>query len=249
MRPTVDAVAPGAYPLAGSRVGRFRWVICALLFFITTINYMDRQIIGVLKPVLAAGPALERDRLRQHRLLLPARLRRRLCRDGPAHGPGRGPGRPHRRRHHLEPRRGRPRLGALGVRLRARPLPARHRRGRQLPGGDQDGQQLVPGQGTGLRDRHLQRREQRRCAADAAARALDRHHLGLARRLLRHRADRLHLAGLLAALLSQRRRRIRGYRATSWPTSAATRTFRPRRSPGCSSSATAGPGRSSSAPS
>src|SRR4051812_35662608 len=30
----------------------FRWVICALLFFATTINYMDRQIIGVLKPVM-----------------------------------------------------------------------------------------------------------------------------------------------------------------------------------------------------
>src|SRR5439155_12188119 len=30
----------------------FRWVICGLLFFATTINYMDRQIIGVLKPTL-----------------------------------------------------------------------------------------------------------------------------------------------------------------------------------------------------
>jgi ACS family hexuronate transporter-like MFS transporter len=30
----------------------FRWGICALLFFATTINYMDRQIIGVLKPVM-----------------------------------------------------------------------------------------------------------------------------------------------------------------------------------------------------
>lgn len=30
----------------------YRWGICALLFFATTINYMDRQIIGVLKPVL-----------------------------------------------------------------------------------------------------------------------------------------------------------------------------------------------------
>src|SRR2546421_6262085 len=30
----------------------FRWVICALLFFATTINYMDRQIMGVFKPVM-----------------------------------------------------------------------------------------------------------------------------------------------------------------------------------------------------
>jgi len=34
--------------------GYFRWVICALLFAITAINYMDRQIIGLLKPELEA---------------------------------------------------------------------------------------------------------------------------------------------------------------------------------------------------
>lgn len=32
--------------------GHFRWAICALLFFATTINYIDRQVIGVLKPAL-----------------------------------------------------------------------------------------------------------------------------------------------------------------------------------------------------
>jgi MFS transporter, ACS family, hexuronate transporter len=32
--------------------GNVRWVICALLFFATTINYIDRQIIGILKPTL-----------------------------------------------------------------------------------------------------------------------------------------------------------------------------------------------------
>lgn len=35
-----------------SRVGRFRWTICALLFAATTINYMDRQILGLLAPTL-----------------------------------------------------------------------------------------------------------------------------------------------------------------------------------------------------
>lgn len=30
------------------RVGRYRWVICALLFFATTINYIDRQVLGIL---------------------------------------------------------------------------------------------------------------------------------------------------------------------------------------------------------
>jgi len=33
--------------------GRFRWVICTLLFLATTINYLDRQILGLLKPDLS----------------------------------------------------------------------------------------------------------------------------------------------------------------------------------------------------
>lgn len=32
--------------------GHTRWLICALLFFATTINYMDRQVIGILAPEL-----------------------------------------------------------------------------------------------------------------------------------------------------------------------------------------------------
>jgi ACS family hexuronate transporter-like MFS transporter len=35
-----------------SRVGHYRWVICALLFFATTINYMDRAVLGILAPTL-----------------------------------------------------------------------------------------------------------------------------------------------------------------------------------------------------
>ncbi len=34
------------------RVGRYRWKICALLFFAATVNYVDRQVIGFLKPTL-----------------------------------------------------------------------------------------------------------------------------------------------------------------------------------------------------
>jgi ACS family hexuronate transporter-like MFS transporter len=36
------------------RAGRYRWVIVALLFAATAINYVDRQMIGVLKPTLSA---------------------------------------------------------------------------------------------------------------------------------------------------------------------------------------------------
>ena len=32
--------------------GRYRWVVCGLLFFATTVNYMDRQILSLLKPIL-----------------------------------------------------------------------------------------------------------------------------------------------------------------------------------------------------
>src|SRR5271169_6442340 len=41
--------APGAVPL---KSGRYRWVICSLLFFATTINYIDRQVLGILAPLL-----------------------------------------------------------------------------------------------------------------------------------------------------------------------------------------------------
>jgi ACS family hexuronate transporter-like MFS transporter len=33
-------------------IGNWRWKICALLFFATTINYMDRQVLGLLAPTL-----------------------------------------------------------------------------------------------------------------------------------------------------------------------------------------------------
>ncbi|HEX7286104.1 MAG TPA: MFS transporter [Candidatus Angelobacter sp.] len=34
------------------RVGHYRWTICALLFFGTTMNYVDRQVLGLLAPEL-----------------------------------------------------------------------------------------------------------------------------------------------------------------------------------------------------
>jgi ACS family hexuronate transporter-like MFS transporter len=33
-------------------VGRFRWIVCGLLFFATTVNYIDRQVFGILGPEL-----------------------------------------------------------------------------------------------------------------------------------------------------------------------------------------------------
>lgn len=33
-------------------IGSYRWTICSLLFFATTINYLDRQVLSLLKPTL-----------------------------------------------------------------------------------------------------------------------------------------------------------------------------------------------------
>src|SRR5215210_5983938 len=44
-----EGEAAGAGP---ANVGRVRWVIVALLFAATAINYVDRQMIGLLKPTL-----------------------------------------------------------------------------------------------------------------------------------------------------------------------------------------------------
>ncbi len=42
-----------ASPAVGAApASRFRWVICGLLFYATTLNYMDRQVLGLLKPTL-----------------------------------------------------------------------------------------------------------------------------------------------------------------------------------------------------
>src|SRR5436190_4137836 len=45
--PTQPATAP-----VSARAGYFRWTICGLLFLAATINYVDRQVIGLLKPTL-----------------------------------------------------------------------------------------------------------------------------------------------------------------------------------------------------
>ena len=41
----------------GARLGRVRWTICAMLFVATSINYMDRQVLSLLKPTLMQSVA------------------------------------------------------------------------------------------------------------------------------------------------------------------------------------------------
>ncbi|HEX7982515.1 MAG TPA: MFS transporter [Duganella sp.] len=39
--------------VVGQTVGKYRWTICALLFFATTVNYLDRQVLSLLAPDLS----------------------------------------------------------------------------------------------------------------------------------------------------------------------------------------------------
>ena len=49
---TIPARPRPADPGTTGRIGGYRWVICGLLFLAATINYIDRQVIGLLKPTL-----------------------------------------------------------------------------------------------------------------------------------------------------------------------------------------------------
>ncbi len=55
---TESALRPQDTPVAAtpqvSRFTRYRWLICALLFIAIGINYIDRHMIGILKPTLQA---------------------------------------------------------------------------------------------------------------------------------------------------------------------------------------------------
>ncbi len=48
----------------GKSIGNYRWTICALVFFATTINYLDRQVISLLKPYLESAGLFGDDPMR-----------------------------------------------------------------------------------------------------------------------------------------------------------------------------------------
>lgn len=54
MSVTTESLTPQKNDFAMQRIGKYRWTIVTLLFFATTINYLDRQVIGLLKDYLAA---------------------------------------------------------------------------------------------------------------------------------------------------------------------------------------------------
>jgi ACS family hexuronate transporter-like MFS transporter len=52
-----EATLSGAGISPVVKIGNVRWTICAMLFAATTINYMDRQVLGLLKPTLMHSAA------------------------------------------------------------------------------------------------------------------------------------------------------------------------------------------------
>jgi ACS family hexuronate transporter-like MFS transporter len=52
---TVNPIAntTGTCPTGSDSGGNYRWIICALLFFATTVNYLDRQVLSLLAPSLS----------------------------------------------------------------------------------------------------------------------------------------------------------------------------------------------------
>ena len=178
--------------IALSALGHYRWVICALLFFATTVNYIDRQVIGILKPTLQKEFGWSEidyaDIVFAFQLAYAMRSRAGRTPDGLAGhprtaSPSRSSSGAWRRWRTPRRRFGpyvAPMLGTFGSRVprhrsrdSCRPLRARSRRGRQFPGVHQDGGGVVPEEGTRARDGHLQLGHQRRGAAHAAGRALD----------------------------------------------------------------------------
>ena len=47
------------------KVGKYRWTICALVFFATTINYLDRNVLGLLKVTLSNAGIFGPDKANQ----------------------------------------------------------------------------------------------------------------------------------------------------------------------------------------
>ncbi len=209
------------------RVGHYRWVICALLFFAATINYIDRQVIGILKPTLQTEIGWTEIQYSWIVFWFQAAYAVGLLVVGG-----------------LMDRFGTRKgfsvaivfwsVAAMGHAL-ARSVAgfsvARFAlgsgRGGQLPGGDQDGGRVVPEEGARARHRHLQLGDERRRAGDAARRAVDHARLRLAVGVHHHGPRRLRLARLLARALPPTRKSTRDCRRRSWPTSRATRRTSP----------------------
>ena len=41
--------------MTNNTIGKYIWTICSLVFFATTVNYLDRAVISLLKPYIATA--------------------------------------------------------------------------------------------------------------------------------------------------------------------------------------------------
>ncbi|MSU58583.1 MAG: MFS transporter [Pedosphaera sp.] len=57
--------ATASFAAVNEAIGHHRWTICALVFAATTINYLDRNVLGLLKPVLSAAGVFGTDKANQ----------------------------------------------------------------------------------------------------------------------------------------------------------------------------------------
>lgn len=62
MEQQATSVSAAASTTPGT-IKHLRWYVCALLFFAATINYIDRQVIGILKPTLVAEFGWQDERI------------------------------------------------------------------------------------------------------------------------------------------------------------------------------------------
>jgi hypothetical protein len=149
-------------------IGRYRWTICGLVFAATTINCLDRQVLGLLKQTLSDDGAFGTDKASQALnysrvvmsfqfacaigMLLAGRIidavgaKKRLCLFA----------------HRLE-------FGSHGSCLRPPHLELRflarrawHHRGRQFSGRQQNHRRVISQKGARLRNRSIQLRRERR---------------------------------------------------------------------------------------
>jgi ACS family hexuronate transporter-like MFS transporter len=54
-----------SFSSANEQIGRHRWTICALIFAATTVNYLDRNVLGLLAPVLSGTGVFGADKADQ----------------------------------------------------------------------------------------------------------------------------------------------------------------------------------------
>ena len=235
--------------------GRYRWVICALLFVATTINYIDRQVIGLLKPDLQQQFAWTRARLRRDRLHVPARLRHRPAPRRPGDGQAGDEEGLHDRHRAVERRGRRPRLRRLrplaavsrrststrrpasrSSRSAAPPPASRSRASCSASARPATSRPRSRPSPSGSRARSAPSPPASSTPAPTSARWSRRSScrrwsrcVGLGGRLRRHRPARLLLADLVAGPATARRRSTRRSRPRSWRCIRAIRRSRRRR--------------------